>query len=160
MSVSICKICKEPIWSFHCLDCLAKDIEKWISPKFLDDFREFHSTFMRHFNNNIDTTFEHCLKCKVERESVVCSFCYINEFLSWIKTKDPEATKKLKKKFIFGFEHRGFDKFFRNTRLMPITEGRCYRVTIGLCDNCGEFTENLTYHDGRWVCEECLEGME
>ena len=32
--------------------------------------------------------------------------------------------------------------------------------TAGLCENCGNYSENLTYVNDRWLCEECKDELE
>lgn len=161
MSLSICKVCKEPIWNFLCLDCLAEDVKKWLPSSYLTGFRSFHKTFVRHFITPQDATFDSCLKCKNLWEAEVCAFCYINEFISWMKHVDAPLVEKMSKSFIFSFERKGeFDGFFQNTRLQPVTHIRCERQSFGICDSCGEYSDELMPAGDGWVCLDCREHGE
>ncbi len=158
MSLSICKICKEPIWNFLCLDCLEEDIKRWMPTEHLGGFLSFHRDFLNHFITPADATFDACLRCRSLREAGVCAFCYLNEFVSWVRHLDTGLTEKLQNSFIFSFERRGeFDGFFRNTRLQPVTHVICEREGFGICDGCGEYSDELGNDNGRWVCPDCKE---
>lgn len=158
MSMSICKVCKEPLWNFLCLDCLREDIEAWIPSAHIARFLEFHNSFTNHFLGHADATFDSCLKCKGRKQSQVCAFCYINELISWASNTDSQLADHMRKSFVFSFERKGeFDGFFRNTRLEPLTQINCERESFGICDNCGEYSEELEQKEGSWLCSECRE---
>ncbi|MFH1294485.1 MAG: hypothetical protein ABIH90_00910 [Candidatus Aenigmatarchaeota archaeon] len=92
------------------------------------------------------------------KESQVCAFCYINEFISWANHTDSALAEHMRKSFVFSFERKGeFDGFFRNTRLEPLTQTRCERESFGLCDNCGEYADELVPSNGAWLCSDCRE---
>jgi len=152
----ICKVCKEPIWNFLCLDCLGEDIAQWLPSAYASRFAAFHRSFTGHFISTNDAAFDSCLKCKSVREAEVCSFCYLNEFMSWAKA-EPELATKLNQ-FVFSFERKGeFDGFFRNTRLQPVTDSLCSRESSGFCDACGEYSDELEAGDGGLLCPGCRE---
>jgi len=156
--MSICKICKEPIWNFLCLDCLGEDISRWLPTEQTSRFTAFHRSFVGHFITPVDATFDTCLKCRGVREAEVCSFCYLNEFMSWVNATEPDLASKLANSFVFSFERKGeFDGFFKNTRFRPVTDNRCNRETSGLCDSCGEYSEELEARDNGLLCLECRE---
>ena len=140
------------------MDCLEEDVKKWLPFSYLSEFLSFHKTFVYHFITPEDATFDPCLKCKSLREAEVCAFCYMNEFISWAKHLDPAVAESMGKSFIFSFERKGeFDGFFRNTRLEPVTHVRCERESFGICDSCGEYSDELAPAGNGWICPNCRE---
>lgn len=158
--MSLCKICKEPIWGFFCLDCLAGDIEKLIPSSVKEHFKSFHKGFTFHFNNFIEPGFEACLGCRSQKEGIVCPYCYINEVMSWISDSYPNLAKKLSSKLALNFDAKKFDGAFRNTRLVPVIQNRCTLTDTGICERCEGYGETLMCSNGMWVCEGCRENTK
>ncbi len=155
MPIPICKICKEPVWSFICSDCLATDLKRSISKQAGQAFSDFYRNFLFHFHSDIDTSFDFCLRCKALRPTDVCTFCCINEAVSWLKAEQPAAAHSLERNFVFHFHNEGFKSFFVNRRFLPITKMACNPQSEGMCDSCGEYAEILLEHDGEWLCNDC-----
>lgn len=149
MDLVLCKICKEPIWNFLCVDCLAKDVKKVIPKWLLKDFFLFHRRMVKNFHSYYDRTY--CLKCKHESYVVVCPYCYLNEALSEMSKKAPILAKKLVRSLPF-FKHPYTKKEART-----ITEFTNRKTTYGVCDECGEYSEYLEKTDRGWLCENCRE---
>jgi len=157
MEVSICQICKDPIWSFICPDCLAKDISDWLPRPLSAQFSRFHSNFSSYFHLNLDTAFQHCLNCKTSSEATICPFCYITEASSWLKSKKPRYAKRLLKMLPLGSDWKITERdgcVWRNG-FKPLIENKSPKREFGICDECGEYSDGLTLVNGEWVCREC-----
>jgi hypothetical protein len=152
-TVPICQICKEPIWNFFCPDCLAKDVKAWLPSEYSKDFKSFHGSFSGHFHSSMDSTFTSCLKCKAEKESALCPYCYVNEVIHWMKAENVNMANSFVRLFPFDFDRVGHNVVLK-TRSVPIdTEQE--RRHAGLCDVCGEYGDSLLHTEGQWVCEKC-----
>lgn len=152
--VSVCQICKEPIWNFFCPDCLADDIKKWLPNKLSTGFLSFHKHFSGYFHSNLNSAFNWCLNCKTQKEASICPYCYTNEVIYWLKNKDASLATKFAQLFPFDFEKIGHKEFFR-TQINPITDSEPSKKRFGICDACGEYSDDLTCPFGEWVCPEC-----
>ena len=152
--VSVCQICKEPIWNFFCPDCLAQDIKKWLPSTMATSFLNFHSHFSGYFQNNPNSSFNWCLKCKTLKEASVCPYCYANEVIYWLKESSPNLANKFSQLFPYDFERLGHKELMRSN-IGPVTEEKKERTQSGICDMCGEYSDNLKDKNGEWVCEEC-----
>ncbi len=153
MKISVCKICKEPLWSFICSDCIAGDMRASLPAVAKEEFDKFYAQFCHSFLSPEDISFDACLHCHADRESPVCTYCFVNEMRSWLRN----AFGKDMAGFIFHFENKGFSAFFVNRRWIPITRLMCDQRLEGICENCGEYEENLACHDGKWACSDCIE---
>ena len=157
--LSLCQICKEPIWNFLCTDCLADGVKSWLPDHFLDAFEKFHQTFSFHFRKSpSEGQAERCIHCKKEREFVMCVFCYSNEVHHWLLRINEQAAKQFADLFDFDFERFGRDEFVRPDQIRPITEMENPRVDFGICDECGEYADELHPVDGMMLCRECAAG--
>jgi hypothetical protein len=148
MDIAICQICKEPIWSFICPDCLARDIAKWLPKKLSTAFSTFHKDFTSHFQGFFSETKLQCIHCKQLKTASICPFCYIDETLSWLKEKNSDLASRLV-------------KLVSNTRtstgFQPVTEFRLEEPEEGICEYCGMFSHELVLKNGNWICRECEE---
>lgn len=152
----ICQICKEPIWNFFCLDCLAEDIKGWLPVNLKPEFKKFQNQFITYFGLNLDAGTSFCLNCKDRKEASICPYCYSNEVISWLKMQDKGLAKKFKQIFPFDFEKIGHKEFFRvHGFVKPITRNEVIKRRFGICDKCGEYNNNLRYKTGEWICESC-----
>ncbi len=155
MDLAICKICKEPIWNFLCTECLAKDIKEALPDHLVKGFSKFHHNFKRYFYNKNHGT--ECVHCKKPSPVSVCPYCYLNEAGNWMRGVDQIMAKRLLR-LIPPFRHKSeFPKANVSMEFTnAITELENEKGTEGVCDRCGEFSENLKQHgeDGL-VCEVC-----
>jgi hypothetical protein len=146
-NLSVCQICKEPVWNFICPDCIAPAVKDFLPSSFDRKFEEFHSSFLFPFRNS-ELRIAKCLECRRPAEFTVCPYCYTNEIHAWlVKINQPLADRFIK---IFSF---GFDR----CRLLPrepIT-GDVGGEEAGICDECGEYSESLVLLDGEWICRDC-----
>lgn len=153
--MNLCKICKEPIWNFICIDCLAGDIKKWIPGNLTEEFSAFHRSLSAHFYSKTDR-FMSCLKCRVSSAPHICIPCYLNEIHSWFKSH--RIAGRIREMISLDFE--GLEKNLKEHSALPITEIKNHRERFGVCDECGEYSESLTLINWEWVCEDCRNLME
>jgi len=147
MEPVICKMCKEPIWNFMCVDCIANDAEKALPERFQKDFSDLHKSIVENFYSSYDHTF--CLKCRHSNPVAVCPYCYITEVLSLLSGKEPIFVKRLVRLLPF-YRHP-----YSESDSKTITEFRNKKTAHGVCDECGETSESLERMDNGWVCEDC-----
>lgn len=150
--MNMCKICKEPIWNFICIDCIARDVKRHFPAKLLNSFTRFHRNLHRHFHSATDR-FMPCLTCKLSNAPAICIPCYMNEAQSWAKAHG--LMGMVGKKFSFDFTR--LERELREHNALPITESENFREKSGLCDMCGEYSDSLMLVDSEWICEECKE---
>lgn len=147
-NLSICQLCKEPVWNFICPDCIAKGINSFLPSHFSDSFRQFHSSFMSHFS---DSGFSKntCLSCKTE-SLAACPYCYTSEVHSWLENENAPMAEKFMSVFSFGFDNHTF----QNSNTIPI-KGDVKEEEFGVCDECGEYADELMFLEGEWICKGC-----
>ncbi|MFQ5648064.1 MAG: hypothetical protein ACE5FW_02400 [Candidatus Aenigmatarchaeota archaeon] len=117
-------------------------------------FGAFHKHFAGYFHSNLNSAFNWCLNCKTLKEASVCPYCYTNEVIYWLKDKNVSLANKFAQLFPFDFEKIGHKEFFR-THIHPITDGVPLNKQFGICDSCGEYSDELVNTDGEWVCDKC-----
>jgi len=143
---TICQICKEPIWTFICPDCLARDIGRWLPQELSSDFLEFSRKLTGHFSRFFSGDWMPCIHCKDIKEASICTFCYVKEATEWLKERNDGFAEKLGAMMSLAAKTGGFH---------PITETRKDEVDEGICEMCGIFSNELLFREGRWVCREC-----
>ena len=158
METVICRMCFEPIFNFLCIDCLGKTVSTWLSKEksnLVKSFNSFHSKLRAYFSS--DENEEKCIKCGRTTNAVLCPYCYVNEIFWWMFEKDMKLAKKFYRFFNFDFLGTGFlpTPKIRNLEGIIISEERREELEFGICENCGNVSENLERKDGRWICESC-----
>ena len=148
--MNLCKICKEPISNFICTDCLEMEISERIPGSLRGKFSGFHKNLSAYFHSKTDR-FMPCLKCKTSDASHICIYCYLREVFSWFR--DNNLLGKLRRNLSFDFER--LEQSLKNHSALPITETRSFREKSGLCDECGEYSDNLSRLNSEWICEGC-----
>ena len=162
MRAAICHICKDPIWSFICNDCLSSDIKNWLPVPLSKEFESFNHFFNQHFSGPlaINAKFENCIKCNEKRSATVCPYCYISEACQWLEPRNRILTKKLVRmlpKFPeckITREGEFVCKVDENVNKIE-TDIFNKKTRFGICDKCGEYSEELYYNDACWICEGC-----
>ena len=146
-----CNICKEPAWNFMCMNCVAKDVDKFLPRKLSPQFQQFHRNFYTHFDSPqlILNGQVYCVNCKSTQESPICQHCYTREVHTWLEERNLSVARQFLKMFSFGGleEHTAADN--------PSSE-----VEFGICDECGEYADELENVDGEWMCTECAVDQE
>jgi hypothetical protein len=156
MNMSMCQLCKDPIWSFICPDCLAEDIRKWLPTKLKGAFSKFNEDFLASFSMTIDIDGLRCIHCRKIKLANICPFCYMAEVHEWLMHKN----QKLANTILKGIPVTG-DWFIKGGVCswkdggVPITETEMIRHEEGTCEACERFSEELLNVDGRLVCRDC-----
>ena len=156
--LTVCQICKEPVrklspWmfvskagraDFICPDCIAAGIRQFLPSSFSENFSSFHHSFLFHFKNN-DFAAATCLSCRTECEFTVCPYCYTREVHEWLEKINKPLAGQFIKIFSFGFDDQ----------LRPPVGDRPPKEEMGICDECGEYSEELLFLEEGWLCREC-----
>lgn len=159
MSVPICQICKDPVWSFICPDCLGKDIREWLPKGLSEKFSGFHNFIVKSFSpRTYKPIFVPCIKCKRKTVATICPFCYIAEASQWLKEINADLAAKLVKLLPLANDWEISEKggCIWKEGFKPITEMECERTDFGICDECGEYSDELVLESKRWVCRDCI----
>jgi hypothetical protein len=156
MQLAVCQICKYPVWSYICPDCLAKGIREWLPSELSSEFSKFNRLLLEHFKS-IESNFTQieCIHCHMLKESTLCSFCYITEAFQWLHEKNRRLARTLfmtlppdsRLRIASGVEHK-----WSEIKPISFTESE---TDEELCDECGEFSEQTTLANGKCVCENC-----
>ncbi len=154
MTIPICQICKDPVWSYICPECLEEDIRKWLPSDISTEFAMFSKTFLKHFNPD-DSDFQVCLHCRTEKPVTVCPFCYIAEVCRWLEEKGFKQGKTLLRMLPLGSDYVLTETGCQwSDGIKPVGEPN--QVTDeGLCESCGQYSDDIRCVDGRWLCENC-----
>ena len=153
--MNLCKLCREPIWNFICINCLEKQIHGSIPENLRESFSEFHRNLSAHFRSKTDR-FIPCLKCRISDAPHICIPCYLNEIHSWFR--ENRLLGKLRRNMSFDFEV--LRRNLKEHSALPITEIKNHRKNSGICDECGEYSDNLILSNSEWVCRECRDIWE
>ncbi len=155
MQMAICQICKYPVWSFICPDCIAKEIGRWLPRGLSSEFRGFSRSLLRHFESfESSLTKVRCLKCRSLKEADLCSFCYIAEIFSWLQAKNRELAKTVFMALPVDVGS-GISTKANGTRAITAISFEESLTDEGICEECEEFSERTSMINGRWVCEAC-----
>ena len=155
--IPLCQVCKDPIWSYICSDCLGTDIKNWLPKNLTNKFSDFHNGFLTHFSVNPEIAFENCLHCKSSSEASLCPFCYIVEAFHWLRPRDPKLAQAL-------YNMLPLAKDWKVTDLngcvwregyKPLGEINQGASEFGLCDECGEYSDQLVHANEEWICRDC-----
>ena len=151
MEALACNICKEPAWNFMCMSCVGKDVREFLPQKLRKSYMGFHNSFSSHFDSAqlVLNGAVYCMNCRSTRESPVCPNCYTSEVFAWLEEKDSRLAKKFMKMFSFG-----------RAPSLPAEDGEQQDEEYGICDECGEYTDELIPTDGEWICKECSPQLE
>jgi hypothetical protein len=156
MQMSICQLCKDPIWSFICPHCLASAIRAWLPSGMRRAFSEFNRNFFSSFSNSIDLDGLRCLRCKKVRIATTCPFCYIAEAYEWLRERDIKLADTLSRmnpySSVVSMTPSGIEW---KDGIVPITFTEEKETGEGICEQCDEYHEVLTKSDGRWICNDC-----
>jgi hypothetical protein len=158
MDVPVCQICRDPVWSFICPDCLGRDIGEWLPKGLSLKFSRFHRFLVDSFSpKTYKPIFVSCIRCKRKSVATICPFCYMVEVFHWLKTRNLGLAMKLVKFLPLArdWEISETNGCVLKAGFRPITEMCCDRTQFGLCDECGEYSDELVLENGNWVCREC-----
>jgi hypothetical protein len=155
MQVAVCQICKYPVWSYICPDCLAGEIGKWLPRELSGGFREFSRSFLAHFSSiESNLTQTRCLHCRTMKEATLCSFCYVAEVFQWLHEKDRRLARTL-------FMALPLDASLKATSGMRSEWSEIKPISCTgpgiieeICEECGENCETQE-SEGRRLCSVC-----
>ncbi len=148
----VCQLCREPIWNFLCIDCLGKNVGKWLPKDLSAEFTKFHTDLRDHFHTLVADNYEPCLDCDTLNETPICPYCYTHEVYHWISAKNPAIASVFSKLFFF-YPFEGSEHI--KSEIGPIEETQNEMPGLGLCDSCGEYSELLGKANGGLYCEIC-----
>jgi len=153
--LALCKICKEPINNFVCIDCFAKDIRKWMPTDIAGRFARFNRSFLKIFQfEHHSKLVKHHLVCTENSKGSVCLYCYLNEVFQWLMWQNKAVARRFRRLFSFGMKKEDFTEIWK-AHAEPITRTENWENEFGICDECGEYTEELRIVNGRWMCIRC-----
>jgi len=150
----MCQICKEPIHNFVCIDCLSKDISKWLPEDLSSRFGAYNDWFLEMFDYQHQDAEHHNILCNSGTTSNICIYCYVNEVYQWLCEHDKAVAKRFRDLFSFGMKKTDFREVIL-AHAEPISEVENMREEFGICDECGEYSDELQLLNGRWICHEC-----
>jgi hypothetical protein len=154
--VLICQICKEPIHNFVCIDSLAEEIKRWLPTDLSMSFGTFNNWFLSVFNHSYhdaNHTNTHVL-CNSSSIGNICVYCYVNEVFQWLVEQNKAIGKRFRDLFSFGMKKTDFREVIL-AHAEPISEVENMNEEFGICDECGEYADELKMLNGRWICHEC-----
>jgi hypothetical protein len=157
MDVPICQICKDPIWSFICPDCLAKDIGKWLPRNLRGAFGRFSRGLLSNFSSTIDMDGLRCLRCRRVRVANICPFCYLAEVYDWLRERGSTLAETIYRMLPLAGDWR-LDRdggCAWNSGPVPITESEIEQRDEGMCEACERYSDELLLFDGKWICRDC-----
>ncbi len=156
MSISICQLCKDPIWSFICPHCLARDISRWLPASIRKAFSRFNRDFFRNFSTTIDLDGLRCLRCRKIRLANICPFCYLAEVCDWLHGIAPTLAESLFRllptKRSFSMTEKGI---LWSDGVIPISDTGFAETDEGVCEACERYSDELIHIDGKWICRDC-----
>ena len=153
MEVQICQLCKEPIANFACIRHMGEGIAQWLPSPAKELFEKENARFLETFSStHIDSG--HSALCASGGEST-CLYCYVNEVFQWLSGTDKAVARRFRRLFAFGMKKEDFREIIIS-HAMPITENIPEKGDLGVCDRCGEYSEELSESRDGWVCSGCM----
>ena len=141
----LCLLCKEPITNPLTLENIGNHIQIWLPERLKSEFSHLNSVLIRHIQEF------YRIKNTPSTEQLVCIHCYIKEVYQWLKWKDRKIAERFLPVFSFGYKKASFSEEPAFVELVTESE----ESEFGICDECGEYCDNLVYSGGEWLCEEC-----
>jgi len=157
MEMHVCKLCKEPIANFACLECLGKSISEWLPSPTKETFEKENKGFLDTFGHSHTRGTRHGLFCSNEGSNI-CIYFYVNEVYQWLLASDKPVARRFRNLFAFGMRKVDFREIIIS-HAEPITESGGEKArTFGVCDVCGEYSEELSEKNGEFICGGCENG--
>jgi hypothetical protein len=156
MNISICQLCKDPIWSFICPHCLARDISRWLPRKIRGAFSKFNENFFGSFSATIDIDGLRCLRCRKVRLANICPFCYFMEAYDWLRERNLGLARDLLEMIPHNKGIRmDHSRMLLKSSSIPISFTEDAEADEGYCEICERYDERIVNSDGKWVCRDC-----
>lgn len=152
---SNCGICAEPIYHPICIDCLGKNVKKWLdseAPYLISEFRELHEKVKENFWKDAEG-WEMCTSCKSPSHLVLCTYCYVREVYHHLRQFNQNLADKLTRVFNFDFGNTGYHVDFEPGDAPMVKE----RENSGkdICEECENYSEFLEKRNGSMKCKQC-----
>jgi hypothetical protein len=159
MQLAVCQICKYPVWSYICPDCLSGEIVQWLPEKLSRGFREFNRLFLAHFSSiESNLTQTTCIHCHNEKETTLCSFCYIAEAFQWLHERDRKLARTLFMTLPTNSSFKIADGSTQSQNEIPVSYAESGTdESAGICEDCGAHVEETRLANGKWICESCMD---
>jgi len=157
MQIAVCQICKDPVWSYICPDCLAKGIREWLPEGLSSEFREFSHSFLAQFSSvESNLTRLKCIHCHSGKEVTLCPFCYIAEAFHWLNGKDRRLGRMLFMMLPVDSDWKVSESSGCVWRdgIKPISYME-QGIIEEICEECGERCETHE-SEGRRLCSICM----
>ena len=154
MEVQVCQLCKEPIANFACIRHMGEGIAQWLPSPAKEAFEMENARFLGTFSYMHTDSGRRAL-CRSGGEPI-CLHCYVNEVFQWLNEIDRPVARRFRKLFAFGMKKEDFREIIIS-HAEPITENMPERAEFGVCDRCGEYSEELSKSREGWICEGCSE---
>lgn len=156
MSIPICQMCKDPIWSFICPQCIGKEIRRWLPDRVRSAFSRFDRDLLDNFSTSIDMDGLRCLRCRKVRLASICPFCYLAEVYDWLKDVKPALAESFLRFIpLRSVLRQGSHGMKWNDGIVPIGHTEMPELDEGICESCDRYTDELIHLDGRWICRDC-----
>ena len=143
--MDVCLMCKEPINSPLTVEEIDKHIELWLPGELSRGFADFQTALITY----ADSPF--IREPKPLSGKIICIYCYVKEVYQWLDGMNGELAERFLDTFSFGFAKRTFRSHEEHADIDM--EGQ--RKEFGICDECGEYTDELVELEGEWVCVAC-----
>jgi len=143
----LCLLCKETITSPIAIEQLKDHVELWIPDELRHGFNQLHSSLMSQI-----TTWTMASASAETGEQLVCIHCYVKEVYQWVKQRDLVIATQFLNVFSFGYQRASFEKDYTHHAEDTVEDSNS---EFGICDECGEYTDELEQAAGEWTCKEC-----
>ena len=134
-------LCKEEVTNPLQIENIGRHIELWIPDGLAKGFEKLNTAIL-----------EGKTEGRGIEEKLICVHCYINEIYQWILERDVDVADRFLKAFSLGYSKQSFEN------LGPwegLAEEEEEEMEFGVCDECGEYSEELKGSGGEWLCQDC-----
>lgn len=102
-----CILCQEAIYNPLCQNCLAQQIDVWLTryPDLAKKIKPKLKKFVQNINNDLDEAIT-CAACK-EKKAAICPYCFTEFMLGQLRKM--QANKQILREFVrfFNFDYDG-----------------------------------------------------
>lgn len=155
-----CVLCNEPIWSFICMDCVSDGVRSWLPSRLAPAFERFQAGLSEGLQREERLQ---CVRCGRAKPVAMDWYCSMNEMAQWLQHENPQLGDQLLKLLPF---QDSLASPLHGVRLKPTVkplgdgDAPFERREFGLCDECGEYCDELQGIANEWVCGRCLTAAE
>lgn len=142
----LCMLCKELITNPISIDTISKHISLWLPPELVDSFKHLNDTVEKHI-----TSYYRVTESENPKEQLLCVHCYVKEIHQWLEKADPDRAGRFLDAFSFGYSRSSYTQ----EEAFEPQDTQSNTHLFGLCDECGEYADELSSATGEWLCEDC-----